>query len=440
MTSKTTGTAAVGADVAGSSAVAPGFEPVGEEFARLLAEDGTFAGQFCAYAGGRLVADLWAGQDVAADDLQAVFSATKGAAAVCVALLLQRGALDLDAPVSRYWPEFAAAGKGAVTVRVALSHQAGLAGVEPQLTMEEWLDHPGMAARLAAQRPHWRPGAAHGYHALTIGTLMDELVRRVSGVPAARFFRDEVAGPRGIDFHIATAEEDEPRVRPVRPARPPAGRQAGPDAPGPGPDSLAGMAFNAAAARADAGLLPNRRIVRAAGQAAASGAGSARGLARLYAMCIAEVDGWPRLLSPETVEMMTQIQAAGPDLVLGFPTRFAIVFQKADDRFWIRSFSARRARRLCALGGIGLRSARRIGEDHRPVLQPPLAGEPEVEPGGVHVLEQPLPWAGHDGHDPEAELVDQVVSHERVVEAAGAVLDEVLAGLVLQPGDRAGWV
>jgi CubicO group peptidase (beta-lactamase class C family) len=100
------------------------------------------------------------------------------------------------------------------------------------------------------------------------------------------------------------------------------------------------MAFNAGAARATAGPLPNRRIVRAAGQAAASGAGSARGLARLYAMCIAEVDGFPRLLSPETVETMTQIQAAGSDLVLGFPTRFAIVFQKADDRFWMGSHQA----------------------------------------------------------------------------------------------------
>src|SRR6516162_9002339 len=88
----------------------------------------------------------------------------------------------------------------------------------------------------------------------------------------------------------------------------------------------------------------------------------------------------------------------------------------------------------------GLSSAGRIGEDHRPVLQPPFVGEPEVEPGGVHVLEQPLSCAGHDGHDPELELVDQMVSQERVVEAAGAVLDEVLAGLVLQPGDRAGRV
>jgi CubicO group peptidase (beta-lactamase class C family) len=114
MTSKTTGTvtAAASAGVAGSSVVASGFEPVRDEFARLLAQDGTFVGQFCAYVGGRRVVDLWSGEGVTPDDLQAVFSATKGAAAVCVALLLQRGVLDLDAPVSRYWPEFAPSPRG----------------------------------------------------------------------------------------------------------------------------------------------------------------------------------------------------------------------------------------------------------------------------------------------------------------------------------------
>src|SRR5690348_3633916 len=90
--------------------------------------------------------------------------------------------------------------------------------------------------------------------------------------------------------------------------------------------------------------------------------------------------------------------------------------------------------------GVASSSAGRVGEDHRPVLQPPLVGEPEMEPGGVHMLEQPLPGADYDGPDPEAELIDQVIFHERVVEAAGAVFDEVLAGLVFQPGDRAGWV
>lgn len=93
--------------------------------------------------------------------------------------------------MSRYWPEFADGGKGGVTVRLALSHQAGVPGVEPQLTLEEVIDHDGVAARLAAQVPHWRPGKAHGYHGLTIGTIMDELVRRVVGVPIAEFFRKE---------------------------------------------------------------------------------------------------------------------------------------------------------------------------------------------------------------------------------------------------------
>jgi len=142
-------------------------------------------GQFCAYLNGRQVADLWAGDDVAGDDLQGVFSSTKGASAICIALLIQRGVLSLDAPVVRYWPEFAAGGKADVTVRVALSHQAGLVGVEPQLLIAEMLDHPAVAARLAATVPHWRPGKAHGYHALTIGTLMDELTRRTAGVPIA---------------------------------------------------------------------------------------------------------------------------------------------------------------------------------------------------------------------------------------------------------------
>ncbi|HTS99365.1 MAG TPA: serine hydrolase domain-containing protein [Streptosporangiaceae bacterium] len=320
---------------------APGFEPVREEFERLLAADDTFAGQFCAYAGGRIVADLWGGEGVGPDDLQGVFSSTKGAAAVCVALLVQRGVLDLDAPVARYWPEFAQAGKEAVTVRQALSHQAGLVGVEPQLTLEESMRHETMAARLAVQVPHWRPGAAHGYHALTIGTIIDELTRRITGMPVARMFREEIAQPRGVDFHIATPDDLEPRVKPILPLRLTPEQRAEGQAGLPAPDSLTGLALNAAVARSSAEPLVNLRPVRAAGQPAVSGTGSARGLARLYATCIAEVDGNPRLLSPETVETVTQLQTVGPDLVLmGFETRFAIVFEKATDRLWIGSHRA----------------------------------------------------------------------------------------------------
>jgi len=318
---------------------APGFERVAEDFGRLLAHGADARGQFCAYYRGQLVADLWGGDDVTADGLQGVFSATKGVAAVCVALLVQRGALDLDAPVSRYWPEFAGGGKSGVTVRLALSHQAGIPGVEPQLTLEELVDHDAVAARLAAQVPHWRPGAAHGYHALTIGTIMDELVRRVTGTPVAEFFRKEIGDPRGIDFYIRTPDEIEPRVLAVLPPTPPAPAAGDETRPGLQPDSLAGMTFNLAAQRPGE-QLPNIRAFRASGQAAGAGVGSARGLARLYAMCISDVDGLPRLLTDATIAQVTQVQAVGDDLVLRAPTRFAIVFRKADEQLRIGSHQA----------------------------------------------------------------------------------------------------
>jgi CubicO group peptidase (beta-lactamase class C family) len=317
-----------GSKVEGSTA--PGFEPVAEEFGRLLAQEPDARGQFCGYLRGERVVDLWGGDDVAGDDLQGVFSSTKGVSGVCIALLVQQGILDLDTRVSRYWPEFAGGGKGDVTVRVALSHQAGIPGVEPQLALEEVIDHDVVAARLAAQVPHWRPGTAHGYHGLTIGTIMDELVRRVVGVTIAEFFRKEVGDPRGIDFYIRTPEDVDPRVRMLAPSSPTPEQQEQAGAPAP-PDSLTGMAFNAAVF-AWAEPMPNIRAVRASGQAAAAGVGSARGLARLYAMCISEVDGFPRLLSDATIARVTQIQASGEDLVLRVATRFGIVFQRPDDR------------------------------------------------------------------------------------------------------------
>jgi CubicO group peptidase (beta-lactamase class C family) len=317
-----------GSKVEGSTA--PGFEPVAEEFGRLLARERDARGQFCGYLRGERVVDLWAGPDVAADDLQGVYSSTKGVSGICIALLVQRGTLDLDVPVSRYWPEFAGGGKGDITVRLALSHQAGIPGVEPQLTLEEVMDHDRVAARLAAQVPHWRPGKAHGYHGLTIGTIMDELVRRVAGVPIAEFFRKEIGDPRGIDFYIAAPEDVDHRVRMLLPVSPTPEQAAQAGEPSP-PDGLTGMTFNVAR-RAGTEPMPNIRAFRASGQAAAAGVGSARGLARLYAMCLGEVDGFPRLLTDATIARVAQIQTAGDDLVLRVPNRFGVVFQKYDDR------------------------------------------------------------------------------------------------------------
>jgi CubicO group peptidase (beta-lactamase class C family) len=306
--------------------VAAGYEPVAEQFAGLLAADPDYAAQFCGYVDGVAVVDLTGGPGVEPDSLLGVWSATKGVAAVCVAVLVQRGQLDLDLPVVSYWPEFGQHGKHDLTLRTVLSHQAGLVGVEPQLSLDEMLDHDVAAARVAGVDPHWRPGAAHGYHAVTMGTLIDQLVRRVTGLPVAAFFRNAIAGVRDIDFHIATPRSEEKRVVEMLPPRYPEGRPPAPVE----PDSLAGMALNlAGGAIRELGILPNNPRARAAGLAAGGGLGTARGLARLYASCIAPVDGVRRLLTPETVAAMARLQVAGHDLVLDKHSRFAVVFQKA---------------------------------------------------------------------------------------------------------------
>jgi CubicO group peptidase (beta-lactamase class C family) len=305
--------------------VVTGYEPVAEQFAGFLAADPDYAAQFCGYVDGAPVVDLTGGPGIEADSLLGVWSATKGVAAVCVAVLVQRGQLDLDATVVSYWPDFGQANKHDLTVRQVLSHQAGLVGVEPQLSLAELLDHDVAAARLAALAPHWRPGAAHGYHATSMGTLLDELVRRATGLPVAAFFRNAIAGPREIDFHIAVPAAAEKRVVEMLPPRYPDGTRPVPTE----PDSLAGMAINLTGAMGEVRMLPNDVRVRRAGLAAGGGLGTARGLARLYASCIGSVDEVRRLLTPETVAAMTQLQVAGHDVVLDKHSRFAIVFQKA---------------------------------------------------------------------------------------------------------------
>ena len=156
--------------------VAPGFAPVADAFAAHAEADPTHNAQLAVYHRGELVVDLFVGTALDADSLLPVFSSSKGATAIVVSLLVQRGLIDLDAPVAKYWPEFAAHGKADLPVRLVLSHQAGLAGVDGGYTIEDAMTHDGLAARLANQRPLWQPGSAFMYHALTVGTLADELV------------------------------------------------------------------------------------------------------------------------------------------------------------------------------------------------------------------------------------------------------------------------
>jgi CubicO group peptidase (beta-lactamase class C family) len=164
---------------------------------------------------GEPVVDIWAGWKDSArtrlwerDTLVPVFSVGKAMAALCVLLLVERGEVDLDAPVARYWPEFAAAGKGEVTIRTLLSHRAGLPAIRRALPDEATYDWDLMAGALAAEEPWWEPGSTHGYHVNTLGFLAGEIVRRVGGASIGAFFRTEVAEPLGADFHFGFGAEE----------------------------------------------------------------------------------------------------------------------------------------------------------------------------------------------------------------------------------------
>ncbi|QJS12161.1 beta-lactamase family protein [Streptomyces argyrophyllae] len=313
--------------------VAEGFEPVREEFAAFVAgEREDYEGQLCAYVRGRRVVDLWAGAGVTGDSLYALFSATKGAAHLVAALLVQDGTLEPDRKVTYYWPEFAAEGKGALTLRDLLAHRAGLVGTDTGFRADELADDRVIAERLADQRPFWRPGTAFGYHALVIGALTGEVVRRATGRTLQEVYEERVRALHGLDLHLGLPEAHEPRFRTVRPMLPTPAQQAQLDAVPTGPHTLASIAFNRHGAE-PTGLesLPNERLIRARGPASVGGIGSARGLAGMYAAMIGEVDGRTPLLKGDTLAEFAQIHSTGYDLVTRAHTSFGLGFQAVAD-------------------------------------------------------------------------------------------------------------
>ena len=196
--------------------VASGFEEVQSEFERNFAERGEIGAAVAAYWHGEKVVDLWGGRRKPdsdepwnADTMVVVMSTTKGLAAMTLAIANSRGWLDYDAPVSKYWPEFAQNGKAKVTVRQLIGHEAGLVLLDEKLTIEKMHDLDYVAHMLARQKPAWRPGTRHGYHAMTIGMYMQEIIRHVD--PKRRtlgqFFRDEIAKPLNIEFYIGLPRE-----------------------------------------------------------------------------------------------------------------------------------------------------------------------------------------------------------------------------------------
>lgn len=284
----------------------------------------------CVYVDGRPVVDLWGGfADREAklpwdkDTIVAVASTTKGAAAICAHLLVQRGELDLDAPVVKYWPEFGAAGKEHTLVRWLLSHQAGLPVVDGPLTFEEACAWDPVIRALEAQTPEWEPGTEHVYHSVTFGFLVGELVRRITGKSLGVFFADEVAGPLGLSAWIGLPEAQEGRVARIEYAAPftmaevIAGmlETTGLDKETViawmnavwGPGSVQARAAVLGGALDPASGYMNTRAWRAAEFPCCNMFADARSLARMYSATVSEVDR-VRLLNSATIEKMTVVQ------------------------------------------------------------------------------------------------------------------------------------
>jgi CubicO group peptidase (beta-lactamase class C family) len=312
--------------------VEAGFEPVRDVFDANFAHHAEVGAAFCVHRHGRIVVDLWGGLKTpgssdryTADTLQMVMSTTKGVVAIAAHILAEEGRLDLDAPVVDYWPEFAAEGKQTIPVRWLFSHRAGLAAIDTPLTIEDvYAWHPVVAA-LAAQKPNWEPGTAHGYHAATYGWLAGEVIRRVAGMSVGKFVAERLARPLGLDLWIGLPDVLNARVATQISAPPPAaGTPLDPfTARLADPTTLMHRAFTNPSGMF---AVANTPAFRAAEVPAINGIATARSLSRLYAACIGEVDG-VRLLKPETVERGMRTEAHGEDLVVGYETRYATGFQ-----------------------------------------------------------------------------------------------------------------
>ena len=300
--------------------VAPGWERVRDAFAANFDAGREVGASFAVVRDGTCVVDLWGGFRDAArsapwtrDTLVNVWSTTKGLGSLCVALLVERGLLSYEQTVASVWPEFAANGKGALTIGQALSHQGGLSGVREPIVAADYADHAKIARLLAAQEPFFPPGQS-GYHAITHGFLTGELVRRATGKTLGAFFRDEIATPLGVDAWIGLPEREDARVAEIVPP------EGGPVMPPPSHPAVAAALGNPPLDPA----APNQRWWRACELPAANGQTNAAALARIYGMLArgGEQDG-RRYLSRATLSEATRERISTTDLVLQVPMSWA---------------------------------------------------------------------------------------------------------------------
>lgn len=325
----------------------PQFERVVEEFVRNFQERGEVGASVSITIAGETVVDLWGGsadpasnKPWAENTVTHVFSATKGATSLCAHMLIERGLLDLEAPVMRYWPEFGQAGKESITVRMLLNHTSGLAAISEPLPPGALFDWELMVKALEKQEPFWKPGTMRGYHGFMFGYLVGELIRRVTGKSLGSFFRQEVAEPLDLDFWIGLPDALESRVAPNIPADPP--DPNGPLSPMfvaiftdptslsslqmfntggymmPGPDGVFGF---------------NTRAAHAAEIGSVGAITNARGLAGMYAPLAngGNLKGVSLVNRDTLVRMAAVTSATDVDMVVLLPMRFSLGFAKATD-------------------------------------------------------------------------------------------------------------
>ena len=318
----------------------PRFDALRAAFAENFESHGEVGAAVAVYLRGEPVVDLWGGwyapdreREWDRNTLVNVFSTTKGLTAFCAHRLVEQGLLDVDAPVAQYWPEFAAGGKEQLPVRLLLNHSAGLASIREPIEFEDWYDWEKMTSLLAAQEPWWTPGEAHGYHAITYGWLVGEVIRRIDGRSLGTYFREEFAAPLGLDAHIGTGPEFDARIAPLLDPLPPEGDGVALQLPDTSELEEGSFLWSVLAnppGMTSLAALTAERDWRAAELGAVNGHATARELARLYAAVAhgGEIDG-VHVLAPETVEAGTELQHEGRDYVtqqmgVDFSMKFAL--------------------------------------------------------------------------------------------------------------------
>jgi CubicO group peptidase (beta-lactamase class C family) len=304
----------------------PAFAQVADTFAENFSARGDVGASLAIVQDGALVVDLWGGSLDAAgsrpwtrDAVVNVWSTTKAVSALCFAMLVDRGLASYADPVARWWPEFAAGGKGEITIAQLLSHQAGLCSFAEPAVIEDYYDQPSAAARFAAQTPFWPPGSRSGYHAISIGTLANELFRRIEGRTLGTFIAEELSGPFGLDLTLGLPAAEE-------------GRRAEMIAPPELATSNMGTDLNPSQAAAYLNpvvepLMPNTPAWRACEIPSANGFSNARSLARLFSAVAGDgrLDGH-HIVGREALTQATLERIQGVDEVLGVPARWGAGF------------------------------------------------------------------------------------------------------------------